>query len=111
MKKKTAKKTAAKKQAKGHEFKASYLLEELCLPYDCDGGEILSDKIVDTTRWSKIHELVFRLDDQPDGEAWMVSYSQGLTEFQDESPWESEDIVYAVKVVKKEVTVTKWVKQ
>jgi hypothetical protein len=37
------------------------------------------------TRWSSVHELVIRTKD---GALWMTSYTQGLTESQDERPFE-----------------------
>ena len=63
-------------------------MNDLDLPWG--GGEalVLQDNVTDQTRWSTIHELVFRLPDMPDGLAYRTTYSKGSTERQDESPWE-----------------------
>lgn len=63
-------------------------MNDLDLPWG--GGEalVLQDNVTDQTRWSTIHELVFRLPDMPDGLAYRTTYSKGSTEIQDESPWE-----------------------
>lgn len=39
------------------------------------------------TRWSSVHELVIRTKD---GSLWQANYTQGLTECQDERPFEDE---------------------
>ena len=67
--------------------------------------EAIEDKIVDTSRWSELHQIVF----EKDGKFWKTSYSCGLTEQQDESPWEFEDEVTCIEVEEKEVLVKKWV--
>lgn len=51
---------------------------------EVDGFEIIETEIVDTTRWSIIHSLVFKHD----GKFYATSYSVGATENQDESPFE-----------------------
>lgn len=79
-----------------------FLMEELGLP-----DNAIKDSIVDTSRWSEIHEIVF----SHDGKFYETSYSQGLTEMQDESPWEYEDEVECYEVELKEVTVKKWVRK
>lgn len=82
-------------------FKKSELLE-LDLPY-CG---VIEDKIIDQTRWSTIHEIVFKKDDK----YYMTSYSKGSTECQCERPWEYEDEVECeeVKKVVKTITVEVW---
>lgn len=81
-------------------FKKEYLIEELGLPYDCE-----SEEIIGTTRWSIIKEIVFQ---DKDGKYYQTTYSEGATEFQDESPWEYEDEIECTEVELKEVKVMKW---
>lgn len=78
-----------------------FLMEELGLP-----DNAIKDTIVDTSRWSEIHEIVFAHD----GKFYETSYSQGLTEMQDESPWEYENEVECYEVELKEVMVKKWIR-
>ncbi len=77
-------------------------MNDLDLPWG--GGEalVLQDNVTDQTRWSTIHELVFRLPDMPDGLAYRTTYSKGSTEIQDEAPWEhgSAECVLVRKVPK-----------
>jgi hypothetical protein len=57
-----------------------------------DGSDeftIISDKIEDTTRWSEIHDVVIKRNS--DGKLFADGYTQGLTEYQDESPYEYSD--------------------
>lgn len=62
---------------------------------DAEGTEILLDEQVDTSRWSSHHRLVFSFE----GRFWEVDYSQGLSETQDERPFEySPDQVEAQEV-------------
>lgn len=82
-------------------FSREYLVNELGLPYE---NTIVND-IVDTTRWSVIHEIVFM---NKDGKFYQTSYSEGATECQDESLWENESEVECYEVELKEVTVKKW---
>lgn len=89
-------------------FSRDYLTEELGLPNDPDTNKvtILSDEITGHRRWSVDHTLIFRLADQPIGEAWRTGYSVGATESQDEGPWEhyGEEIA-AVLVRETEKTI------
>ena len=64
-------------------FSKDYLMDELDLPYD----NTIVDRIVNTTRWSIIHEIVF----EDNGKFYMTTYSEGATECQDERPWEYDD--------------------
>jgi hypothetical protein len=64
---------------------------------------IVVNSISETSRWSEYHYLVF----SHKGNLYETSYSQGLTESQDESPWEydSEEIECAeVEAYEKTVT-------
>jgi len=51
-----------------------------------DSKDIVSNKIISSTRWSLQYELVFNHE----GKLWITFYSRGATEMQDESPWEYE---------------------
>lgn len=82
-------------------FNKEYLTKELGLPYDC---KLIEDDIIDTTRWSIVHEIVF----EDKGKFYMTTYSEGATEYQDERPWEYEDEVKCTEVELKEVKVKKW---
>ena len=83
-------------------FNKEYLTKELGLPYDC---KLIKDDIIDTTRWSIVHEIVF----EDKGKFYMTTYSEGATEYQDERPWEDEDEVKCTEVELKEVKVKKWI--
>ena len=82
-------------------FKKEYLTEELGLPYDC---KLIEDKVIDNTRWSVVHEIVFK----DKGKFYQTTYSEGATEYQDEKPWEYEDEVKCIEVELKEVKIKKW---
>jgi hypothetical protein len=73
---------------------------------DSDDGELIKDKIYDTTRWSELHEIVFKYKDK----FYLATYSKGLTEYQNEYPWDYDNEVECAEVVQKEVVVKKWVK-
>ena len=82
-------------------FDKKFLVDELDLPY-----EALSDRIVDTSRWSEHHEILFEYENV----FYLTSYSCGATEIQDESPWEYDESVKCFVVEKKIVEVEKFVK-
>ena len=81
-------------------FSKDYLIDELDLPY----GRTIMNKIIDTTRWSIIHEIVF----EDNGKFYQTTYSEGATECQDERPWEYESEITCYEVELKEVTIKKW---
>lgn len=81
-------------------FSKDYLKDELDLPY----SNTIVDKIIDTTRWSIVHEIVF----EDNGKFYQTTYSEGATEMQDERPWEYEDEVECEEVELREVKVKKW---
>jgi len=67
-----------------------------------DGYKLVYSNIVDTTRWSNIYEMVFKHNDN----YYKVSYSEGATECQEESPFEYEpDMVDCIQVYPREKTV------
>lgn len=82
-------------------FSKDYLMDELDLPYE----NTIVNRIVDTTRWSIIHEIVF----EDNGKFYMTTYSEGATEIQDERPWEYDDEIECTEVELKEVKVKKWI--
>ncbi len=67
--------------------------------------EIIEDKIIENTRWSILHRLIYKYD----GKFYETSYSVGATEQQDERPFEyDDDIIECHEVEPVEVTVTKY---
>lgn len=76
-----------------------YLLNELDLP-----DKAIKDTITSTSRWSEYHEIIFSYNDK----FYKTHYSQGLTEYQDESPWENEEEVECTEVELVEKTVKVW---
>ena len=71
----------------------------------------MSDEIYDTSRWSEHHELVFQ--DLETEKFYQVCYSKGLTEYQDEDPFQFEEDgskCTEVKQVEKVVLVWEQVK-
>lgn len=82
-------------------FSKDYLKDVLLLPYK----NAITDNIIDTTRWSIVHEIVFA----DKGKFYMTTYREGATECQDERPWEYEDEVECVEVELREVKVKKWI--
>lgn len=76
---------------------------------DDDGapiGEIVEDKVVDTTRWSELHDIIFCYQ----GKHYEAGYSCGATEMQDESPWEYEEEVECYEVTLTTQMVEVWEK-
>ena len=82
-------------------FTREYLMEKLDLPWAA-----IEDEIVDQSRWSTIHSIVFK---DTDGKYYSTEYSVGSTECQDERPWEYNSKIECEEVVKKQVLVEKWV--
>lgn len=80
-------------------FKAKFLKDDLDLPYSA-----LVDTVVDTRRWSVVHEIIF----EHEGKHYQTDYSVGATEMQDERPWENEDEVECVEVRKVQKVVEVW---
>lgn len=90
-----------------HAFTKQELLDR-DLPGWCRGGKVLADTIVDKSRWSIVREIIFRFDDQPEGEAYRAYYSVGATENQDERPWEYDKTIDADVVRQVERMVKVW---
>ena len=69
------------------------------------GGRI-EDKIVGHDRWSVEYEMVFKA---PGGKTFLVSYSRGATEQQDEAPFDlDDDQIECLEVCQVEKTVPVW---
>ena len=83
-------------------FKKEFMQE---VAYDeAEGVEIIENNIVDNSRWSVIHKIIFLFKDK----FYQSSYSVGATEQQDESPYEYDDEEIEcseVKPVSKTITV------
>jgi hypothetical protein len=56
--------------------------------------DAVRDSITGRGRWSLRHELIFRRD----GKLWRAKYSEGATEYQDEHPWDNEEMVTCEEV-------------
>jgi hypothetical protein len=92
------------KTPKGEEVKTisnRILLGELDLP---GGKNQVHTEIVDHSRWSVRHSIVFTYN----GRHYSTTYSVGATEYQDERPWEHEDEVEVTEVQLVEKLVKVW---
>ena len=73
-----------------------------------DGFEKMEDTIVENTRWSILHSMVFKFEDK----FYQSSYCVGATEMQDEQPYEcygdGEGMVECIEVVQVEVLTKVW---
>ena len=74
-------------------------LKKIGLPYSA-----ILDEMVESTRWSIIHRIVFQFNDK----FYETHYSIGATEMQYESPWEYETEIEATEVELVEVRVQQW---
>ena len=80
------------------------VLLKLGLPYDYENVEL--DEVINNSRWSIHHRIIFKYTDNKFYQAY---YSVGATEMQDERPWGYENEVELIEVELKEVTIKKWV--
>lgn len=72
-----------------------------------DEAEVIEDIVVDNSRWSINHSVIFKID----GKFYESYYSVGATEYQDESPYEHEgDEIECDEVFPVERTITVYVK-
>lgn len=70
--------------------------------------EMVQSELVDTSRWSNIHEVVYK--DLDSGKFYRSTYSVGATECQDERPYENDgDEIEFTEVVPKEVIKIEYV--
>lgn len=77
---------------------------------DTDEFIKVEDEIIDHTRWSVVHEMIFQQIST--GKFYRSHYNRGATEMQDERPYEYDgDIIACEQVVKEEVMTSKWVKK
>lgn len=65
------------------------------------GLDVVCNRQVETQRWVSVHELVVQ---DADGRFWRAFYNQGLTESQDEGPFEYDDEVEFTEVEQFPVT-------
>jgi hypothetical protein len=66
--------------------------------------EVVSDTVIDNTRWSIVHDLIIKRIS--DGKFFRDGYSVGATESQDERPWDYSDPDFTeVFPVEKTITV------
>lgn len=77
------------------------LINELDLP-----SSAIEDKIISLDRWTVAHEIIFEYK----GKFYRTWYSEGATEYQDEGPWEFDEIVDCEEVEQREVLVKQWFK-
>ena len=85
------------------EFKKEDLQLMVYEDHDGEVFEVIEDEIIDTSRWSIIHRMVFKLD----GKFYESSYLKGATEQQDEQPYEyDEDVIECDEVFPVEKTIT-----
>ena len=90
------------------EFKSTDL-RDLVYEEEPEGFTLVEETLVDTGRWSAKHELVFSFSDESGTEFYKVGYSRGLTEHQDEQPFEHDgDYVPCVPVKLVQKTVDVW---
>lgn len=67
--------------------------------------KLVQDELVDTSRWSHIHERIYQ--NLEDGKFYSTSYSTGATECQDETPYEYDgDVIEFIEVKAVEKTIT-----
>ena len=80
-------------------------LQEVCYG-DFGDFELIKDEIVETSRWSLLKYQVFKYKDK----FYSTSYSEGLTEMQDESPYEyAGDMIECREVVPVSTTITEYI--
>ena len=80
-------------------FKKEFLLDELDLPWNDE--IVVRNQISEQRRWDISYELIFRLEDK----FYRTFYDIGSTEYQDESPWEYDDVVECQEVEPYEKTI------
>ena len=76
------------------------ILLDMEIPY----GNCIEDRIIDNSRWSIHHEVIFEYE----GKIYRAYYSVGATELQDEGPWEYDDDVVCTEVHKIKEVVEVW---
>jgi hypothetical protein len=70
--------------------------------------EKIEDKIIDNSRWSIQHEMIFK--ELATQKHYISFFNRGATEYQDEGPYEYDNkMIECVEVEPKEVLVKTWV--
>ena len=83
-------------------FKKEFLMDELDLPWGKEN--VIVDKCVDHRRWVSQHELIFKHGDK----FYRTFYKMGLTECQEDRPWDYDDEVECVEVEPFEEVITSY---
>lgn len=71
-----------------------------------NGTKIIEDKITGNGRWDIAHNLIWQ---HTDGRIFQCQYSVGATEQQEQGPWEYEKEIECTEMVKRLITVEKWI--
>lgn len=88
-------------------FKKELMVRIVHNDIDPEEAEVIEDKIIDTSRWSVLSHLIFKVD----GKFYESTYSTGATEQQDESPYEYDgDEIECSEVFPIEKTIVVYVK-
>jgi hypothetical protein len=75
---------------------------------DDEDWKIISDEIYDQRRWETCHIVVLKRIS--DGKFFITHYSVGSTEYQDQSPYENDDMIFReVKPIEKTITTYGWI--
>lgn len=67
----------------------------------------IEDKIIGVSRWSTLHEIVFKWTD---GKCYRAYYRVAATENQNEQPWENDNEIKCEEVVMQRHSGYEWVK-
>lgn len=78
--------------------------KEILLDMEILWGNSIEDTIIDNSRWSIHHKVIFEYE----GKTYQAFYSVGATESQDESPWEYVKEVECTEVHQVEKLVKVW---
>ena len=73
---------------------------------DLDGFKVIQDTIESTGRWSENHDIIIQRES--DGKYFGDGYSRGLTEMQDEFPYDYSDPDFT-EVFPKVIEITSYV--
>jgi hypothetical protein len=77
---------------------------ELISEGKADGLTLIADEVTGNSRWSAQHEVLFKHEEK----LYSTSYSKGLTEMQDEQPWDYENEVECHEMEAYERTVVSY---
>lgn len=75
-------------------MKKNFTKEEMLNILDCPKDILISDEIIEHSRWSVLHNIIFKYENK----FWETQYSVGATENQDERPWEYDEVVECCEV-------------